>query len=125
MRFAGLALRAEILRETTIEITEGPRIEMERERVREEDPGSDIEKITSVTVDLSEMRSYLPSSENEWAASGAFQTVPENLERLPGPAGVEILKWDGTLHHRRRRFGFRDNPAKEEVPSTEADTVAG
>jgi len=75
---AAVAYSLEKLENTELVITEGPTLEMERERTLEKDPCADVTKINSVTFDLSNMRSLLPH--NDEPGDAEFQTVVEDVE---------------------------------------------
>jgi hypothetical protein len=60
-----------------IVVTEGPMIEMERQRRLEEDPKADVSQINSVEVSLAELRCLLPS--DKYPDDAEFRTVIEQV----------------------------------------------
>lgn len=74
---AALACAIEEVKETTFRITEGPALEMERQRRLAEDPTTDVSAITDVEFSMAEMRTFLPDDNG---ADGSFQTVVEESE---------------------------------------------
>ena len=74
---AAIAYNLTRVEDTELIITEGPSIEMERERVLKEDPDADVSQINSVKFHVGELRSLLPH-EDEPGDAG-FQTVVEDV----------------------------------------------
>jgi len=81
---AALAYLVEKVEDTTIKIDEGPALEMERQRRKEEDPNADVSKIAFVEFSTAELRALLPRDNG---VDAEFQTVVE---------GVEYFQVDGT-----------------------------
>ncbi len=81
---AALAYLLEKVEDTTINIDEGPALEIERRRRKQDDPNADTSKITSVELSMAELRCLLPRDNG---VDSEFQTVVE---------GVEYFHVDGT-----------------------------
>ncbi len=73
---AALAYVLEKVEDTTITLTEGAMLEIERQRRLEEDPNADVSQIKSVDVSMAELRTLIPL-ENDVDAE--FQTVVEDV----------------------------------------------
>jgi len=92
---AAMAYNLEKLENTELIITEGPAIEMEREKVLKENPDADITKITSVKFDLGKLRSLLPHDDEPGDAE--FQTVVEEVA-YSHFEGIEICRMPVTFN---------------------------
>jgi hypothetical protein len=74
---SALAYSVEKVHDTDIVLTSGAALEMERERIRREDPNADLSEVTSVTISMAELRSLLPRDE---PGDAEFQTVVEDID---------------------------------------------
>jgi len=73
---AALAYLLEPVPETTLLITEGPMIEMERRRRLEEDPGADVSTVNSVEVSVKNLRGAIPRDNG---MDAEFHTVVDDV----------------------------------------------
>jgi hypothetical protein len=85
---AAIAYSIEWLENPNFEVTSGPALEAERERVRKEDPNADISDITSVTFSMEKMKCLIPS---EYPGDAEFQSSVESVEWFE-LLGVRICK---------------------------------
>lgn len=72
-----LALKLQKPAQNEIVITEGPLIELERQRAIEEDPHADTSKITSVTLSLENLSMCMPSE--DYPDEASYRGVVENI----------------------------------------------
>ncbi len=98
---AALAYFLEPVPETTLLITEGPMIEMERHRRLEEDPGADVSTINSVEVSVKDLRGAIRQDNG---MDMEFQTVVDD---------VSFFTFEGTEFCRMRVVLMR--PFDEDV----------
>lgn len=85
---AGLAYVLEKIQDTNIRITEGAALEMERQRVLEEDPKADVNQIKFVDISMGDLRCLLPRDDG---MDAEFQTVVEEVHFFR-TEDVEICK---------------------------------
>jgi len=75
----GFAQKIRPAEDRTFEITEGPLLDLERKRLRQEDPDSVPEDVQSVTVQMSSELSYLLQAK-PYPDEGEFRGIVENVE---------------------------------------------
>lgn len=92
---AAIAYSLSKLEDTELIITEGPSIEMERERILKEDPNADVSRVNSVRFDLGELRSFLPH--DDAPEDAGFQTVVEDTVYFHFD-GIEICRMPVTFN---------------------------
>ncbi len=92
---AAIAYSLSKLEDTELIITEGPSVEMERERILKEDPNADVSHVNSVKFHLGELRSLLPHEDASGDAE--FQTVVEEVEYFDFD-GIEICRMPVTFN---------------------------